>query len=173
MTRRGLTMALAATLALATIAVARAQDPDMPPPPGPEPHGWFVPGPGGPGRGPHGGRFAEELGLTDDQKAQMESLRKKNQETLKPLADAAREAHEAFRAAMDGDNPDPAAVGQAALAMRSAEKALRAAHEASFEQMKSILTQEQRDKLDAKRKEHQLRGPRGDRGDRPHPPGRE
>ena len=171
MTRRGFTMALAATLALATMAVARAQGPDTPP--GPEPHGSFMPGPGGPGHGPHGARFAEELGLTDDQKAQMESLHKKNQETLKPLAEAAREAHEAFRKALEADNPDASAVGQAALAMRSAEKALRTAHEAAFEQMKSILTQEQRDKLEAKRKEHHFHGRPGDHGDHPHPPGLE
>ena len=155
MNPKTLTVALAGLLALGALPAAHAQGPGGPPP-GRE-RGRF-----GPGHGPLGPRFAEELGLSEDQKAQLEALRKKNEESLKPLADAAHEAHEAFRQALESDSPDATAVGQKALAMHSAEKALRAAHEATFEQLKSILTEEQRAKFEAAR---ERRGPHhGKRG---------
>ena len=57
--------------------------------------------------------------------------------------ESARQAHEAFRAALEAESPDAAAIGQAAIAMKAAEKKVRAAHEAAFEEMKAILTPEQ------------------------------
>ena len=164
MTRKGLmtTVAAAALAALPWVGVVQAQEP-----PGP-PHGReFGPGgPGGPGFGP---RLAEELGLSDDQKAQLEALRGKQRETLRPLMESARQAHEAFQAALDADNADAAAIGQAALAMKAAEKKLRAAHDAAFEEMKAILTPEQAAKLEQARAQHKGPGPGGfgRRGARP------
>ena len=102
MTRKGLmtTVAAAALAALPWVGVVQAQ------PPGPPPGREFGPGgPGGPGFGP---RLAEELGLSDDQKAQLEALRGKQRETLRPLMESARQAHEAFQTALDADNPDAA-----------------------------------------------------------------
>jgi len=142
----------AALWALALAGIAHAQGPGGPP------HDR----PFGPDLG-HG-RLAEELSLSDEQKSQLEALRSRQQETLKPLAETARQAHETFRGALEADGADATAVGQAALAMHAAEKKLRAAHEAAFEEMKAILTPEQRDKLE---KMHEgRRGPRG-----PHGPG--
>ena len=158
MHRRSLTVGLAALLAFGTLTTAHAQGPGGPPP-GREGGPGFMRGPHG-GPGFHGPRFAEELGLTAEQKAQMDALRQKNEATLKPLAEAARTAHETFRKALESENPDAAAVGQAALAMHTAEKALRAAHEATFEQMKAILTDEQRAKLEAMKEQRGKRGPR-------------
>jgi len=156
------TVAAAALAALPWVGVVQAQEP-----PGP-PHGReFGPGgPGGPGFGP---RLAEELGLSDDQKAQLEALRGKQRETLRPLMESARQAHEAFQAALDADNADAAAIGQAALAMKAAEKKLRAAHDAAFEEMKAILTPEQAAKLEQARAQHKGPGPGGfgRRGARP------
>jgi Spy/CpxP family protein refolding chaperone len=129
-------VAAAALSALAWVGMAHAQGPGAPP------HDR----PFGPGFG-HG-RLAEELGLSDDQKSQLEALRNRQQETLKPLAETARQAHESFRSALEAEGADPATVGQAALAMHAAETKLRAAHDAAFEEMKAILTPEQRDKLE-------------------------
>jgi periplasmic protein CpxP/Spy len=142
MTRQGLTMtmAAAAVAALPWIAVASAQEPA-----GAPPHREFGRGPGGPGMGPH---FAEALGLSEEQKTQMEALRSTQRETMKPLFESARAAHEAFRTALDAEGADAATVGRAALAMKAAETKLRAAHEAAREEMKALLTPEQRDKLD-------------------------
>ena len=149
-----MTVAAAAVAALAWAGLAQAQDPPAPP------HGHEMGpgrpgGPGGPGFGP---RLAEELGLSDDQKAQIDALATKQRETLRPLMESARQAHDAFQAALDADGADAATIGQAALAMKAADKKLRAAHEAAFEEMKAILTPEQAAKLDQVRV--QGRGPR-------------
>jgi Spy/CpxP family protein refolding chaperone len=164
MTRKVLmtTVAAAALAALPWVGVVHAQEP-----PGP-PHGReFGPGgPGGPGFGP---RLAEELGLSEDQTAQLEALRGKQRETLRPLMESARQAHETFQTVLDADNADAAAIGQAALAMKAAEKKLRAAHDAAFEEMKAILTPEQAAKLEQARAQHKGPGPGGlgRRGPRP------
>ena len=125
----------------------------------------FGPGARRPGSAP----LAEELGLSDDQKAQFEALRGKQRETLRPLMEGARQAHEAFQTALDADNADAAAIGQAALAMKAAEKKLRAAHDAAFEEVKAILTPEQAAKLEQARAQHKGPGPGGPgrRGTRP------
>ena len=156
MTRKGLmmTVAAAALAALPWVGVVRAQEPARPP------HGReFGPGgPGGPGFGP---RLAEELGLSDDQKAQLEALRGKQREALRPLMESARQAHETFQTALDAESADATAIGQAALAMKAAEKKLRAAHDAAFEEMKAILTPEQAAKLEQARAQHKGPGPGG------------
>ena len=164
MSRKSLLMmvAAAAVAAWPWAGLAQAQDP----PASPRGH-EFGPGrPGGPGIGP---RFAEELGLSEDQKAQLEALRTKQRETLRPLTESARQAHDAFQAALDADNADAAAIGQAALAMKAADKKLRAAHEAAFEEMKAILTPEQAAKLEQARAQPKGPGPGGygRRGPRP------
>jgi Spy/CpxP family protein refolding chaperone len=138
-------------------------------------------GPGGPPHGPGfrpGPRLAEELGLSEEQRAQVEALHAKNRETLQPLMETAQAAREAFQQALEVEGAEPATVGRAALAMRAAEKKLRAAHEAVFEQMKSILTPEQRDTLDKLEKAHPGgfgpgpgRGPGPGHGHRPGPGG--
>jgi Spy/CpxP family protein refolding chaperone len=162
------TVAAAALAALPWVGVVHAQEPPGPPhgrefdPGGPGGRG----GPGGPGFGP---RLAEELGLSEDQKAQLEGLRGKQRETLRPLMESARQAHEAFQSALDADNADAAAIGQAALAMKAADKKLRAAHDAAFEEIKAILTPEQAAKLEQARAQHKGSGPGGfgRRGTRP------
>src|SRR5258708_37087474 len=102
-------VAAAALCALAWVGIARAQGPGGPP------HDR----PFGPGFG-HG-RLAEELGLSDEQKSQLESLRSRQQQTLKPLAETARQAHEIFRSALEPDAADGTADGQAALATHACE----------------------------------------------------
>jgi periplasmic protein CpxP/Spy len=162
-----MTKALSMTVAAAALAVlpwavaARAQEPM-----GPPHRGEFGRGFGGPGFGP---RFAEALGLTDEQKTQIEAVHTRQRETLKPLMEAARQAHEAFRTAVEAPNADATAVGRAAIAMNAAEKKLEAAHEAAFEEIKALLTPEQRDKLDKMREQGAGPGRRGPQGHRPDP----
>jgi Spy/CpxP family protein refolding chaperone len=146
MIRKAIKKSMIVALLLATPCVFAAQDEGAAP--RRARHPGF--GPGGPGRGPGPGlgRIAEDLGLSDEQKAQLEALRARQKDTLQPLAESARQAHEAFRAALEAESPDAAAVGQAALAMKEAEKKMKAAHDAAFEEMKSVLTPEQRQKLE-------------------------
>jgi Spy/CpxP family protein refolding chaperone len=47
--------------------------------------------------------------------------------------------------------------------MNAADKKARAAHEAAFEEMKALLTPEQRQKLDEAHKDRPRRGPGGPR----------
>jgi Spy/CpxP family protein refolding chaperone len=125
---------------------------------------------GGPGFGPDPARLAERLGLSEDQQAQLKALREKDREASRPVFEAARQAHEAFREALEAANPDPAVVGRAALAMHAAEKKARASREAAFEAMKAILTPEQLEKLEQGREEFgHRRGPGGRRPGGPPP----
>jgi Spy/CpxP family protein refolding chaperone len=88
------------------------------------------------------------LGLSEDQKAQWKSMQEKSRVSVKPLIESARQAHETFRNALEAPNPDALAVGQAALAAHAAEKSLHEAQQAAFEELKSILTPEQKEKLE-------------------------
>ena len=146
------TAAAAAVAALPWIAAAQAQGPGAPPP-----HGREM------GRGFEAGRLAEELGLSDEQKTQVEAIHKKTWEVARPLMEASRQAHEAFRTALEADNADPTTVGQAALAMHAAEKKLQAVHESAMAEVKAILTPEQRAKLDQLHARGPHDGPRGPR----------
>ena len=167
MSRKSLLMMVAAAAVAAWPWAGLAQAQDPPAPPRGHEFGPGRPGgPGGPGIGP---RFAEELGLSDEQKAQLEALRTKQRETLRPLMESARQAHDAFQAALDADNADAAAIGQAALAMKAADNKLRAAHKAAFEEMKAILTPEQAAKLEQARAQHKGPGPGGFGRRRPRP----
>ena len=153
-TNKVMTSVAAAALALGGwVAMAQAQGPGSP---APHERAWG----GGFGGGP---RFAEALGLSDDQKAQLQALRSKQRETIKPLMDAVRQSHDALGKTMEADSPDAATVGQAALALHAAEKKLRAAHEAAFEEMKAILTPEQQAKLEQMKEKGPRRGPGGPR----------
>jgi Spy/CpxP family protein refolding chaperone len=99
-------------------------------------------------RGRRPGHVPEGLGLSDEQKAQWQELRQKNREALRPLVESARQAHKAYRDALEAANPDAATVGNAALAARAADEKLREARQASFKELKSILTPEQLEKLE-------------------------
>jgi Spy/CpxP family protein refolding chaperone len=90
----------------------------------------------------------ERLGLTDDQKAAVHAVREKNAEGLRPLGEAARRAHEAFQKALDTEPADATKVGQLAVAMNAAQKKFDAARKAEMDEIKAILTPEQREKLD-------------------------
>jgi len=104
-------------------------------------------GPGfGPGRG-HGAAL-ERLGLTEEQRAQVQALRESERETMRPLHEAAREAHEAFEQSLEAKTPDVAEIGKAALGMRDARRNLEAARAASLEKVKALLTPEQREQLE-------------------------
>ena len=151
--KKALSWASVVAVALVALAsVAGAQ--------GPGPRGRRPGEAGGqPGFGPPAEQMAERLGLSDDQKAQWQALHEKSREAMKPLFERARQAHQAFQSALEAPNPDAPAVGQAALAMHAAEKKLHEAQQALFDEMKSILTPEQREKLEQARG----RGPDGPR----------
>jgi Spy/CpxP family protein refolding chaperone len=105
--------------------------------------------------------IAEHLGLTDDQKAQWKAIHEKARESAEPLMKAAGAAKEAFDQALEGENPDAATVGQAAIAMRNAHRAVEAHHKATFEAVKAILTPEQLAQVEEMEKHMRRPGPGG------------
>lgn len=158
------------TIALATfgwVSLAAAQGPGG----GHMRRGGGPGGPGGPGFGPEGqggpgrpriGMVAEHLGLSDQQKEQWKIIHEKARETGEPLMKAAGEAKQAFDKALEAENAQAAAVGQAALAMRAAHNKVEAHRKATQEAVKAILTPEQLAKMEEFEKSR--RGPGGHRG---------
>jgi protein CpxP len=155
-------MALAATTLLAVAVTAQHGDP----------HG-FGPMHGGPGHGPgHGpggplGPLAQELNLTDAQKAQLKQLVESFHVNTQSL-------HEQLMKSGGGpleglsENFDEAAVRAAAQARASAQVELEVAHAKLMSQVYSILTAEQKAKLaDLRQKFEQMHR----EGPPPPPPG--
>ena len=155
------------TLALATfgwVSLAAAQGPGgghMRRGGGPGFPGFGPDGPGGPGR-PGIGMVAEHLGLSDQQKEQWKVIHERARETGEPLMKAAGEAKQAFDTALEAENAQAVAVGQAALAMRAAHNKVEAHRKATLEEVKAILAPDQLAKLEEFEKNRP--GPAGNRG---------
>lgn len=167
MNARTIKIATIAIASLGWIASATAQGPGQhmrrPGPGGPGGPGFGPGGPGGPG-GPQMEMMAEHLGLSDEQKTQIKAIHEKTRETVEPLMKAAGDAHQAFDTALNAENADAAKVGQAALAMRSADRRIEAQHKAAMDSVKALLTPEQAAKLDEMQKHMRRPGPGGPQG---------
>jgi Spy/CpxP family protein refolding chaperone len=152
------TIAGASVLALALfVAVAAAQDGPRMRRPGMAGPG---PGPGGPGGPPMAG-LLHELDLSDEQREQVRAIHEKEREALKPVIEKADAARQAFDKALNAENADAQTVGQAALAMKAAQSQVEAAHKATLEQVKAILTPEQAARLEEIQKRRPRMGPAG------------
>lgn len=164
MNARTIKIATIAIASLGWIASAAAQGPGehmrRPGPGGPGGPGFGPGGPGGPG-GPQMEMMAEHLGLSDEQKAQIKAIHEKTRETVEPLAKAAGDAHQAFDQALNAENADAATVGQAALAMRNADRRIEAQHKAAMESVKALLTPEQAAKFEEMQQHIRRPGPEG------------
>lgn len=109
-------------------------------------------GHGGPGRhgmhgeGPHGeGPFAA-LDLTDAQKEQIKALHEQFREAHAAELEQMKALHEQMRTQME--NGDREAAKETRGKIHDLKESLHADHRALFEQAKSILTDEQRAKLE-------------------------
>ncbi|HEX9202874.1 MAG TPA: periplasmic heavy metal sensor [Vicinamibacteria bacterium] len=120
-------------------------------------------------------RMAEYLGLTEEQQATWKSLHEQQKTEMEPLMQEGRELHQRLRTAMDAQNPDPAAVGAATLALKQHREKVKAAHEAFGERLKGVLSDEQKAKFEAFKTAHRagpgrrggFKGHRGPKGGRP------
>jgi Spy/CpxP family protein refolding chaperone len=113
-------------------------------------------------RGARRGQWlAQELGLTDEQKASFETLREQHRNEMQPLWDESRALHEKLQAALKAENPDPQAVGEATIAVEQHRKTVEAAQKAFHEKLSAQLTPEQKAKFDALAERHGMghRGP--------------
>ena len=132
------------------------------------------------GRGEDGRfqRMTEYLGLTEDQQTAWKSLQEQNKAEMEPLRQEGRELHNRLKAATEAENPDPAAVGAATLALKQHGEKARAAHQAFTEKLAGSLTPEQKTKFEAFQASHRgghgkpgaSRGMRGPRPGRRNPP---
>ncbi len=110
--------------------------------------------PGGRGFGGRGGRggMMLELNLTDQQQAQIDSIREAAKtRSLSVLTDAQRAE---LGTALESDKPLHHAIRNLELSDEQREQ-LRTIHEASHEAMQNVLTDEQRQQLEATRSEHE------------------
>lgn len=103
------------------------------------------------GRGGKGGMMLEQLNLTDQQQAQIDSIRDDAKaQSLNVLTDAQRTELESSLAS---DEPLHHAMRDLDLSDEQREQ-LRAIHEASHEAVENVLTDEQRQQLETARAEH-------------------
>jgi Spy/CpxP family protein refolding chaperone len=120
------------------------------------------------GPGPHIDRLAAALGLSDEQKASLDSLHTDLMNTVQPIFEQKRTAMEQLHQAIDGGSTDACALGQLVLQAHGNDAALKAAHDRFEAGLVALLTPEQKTKYDAIKAMHPAfrRGPpMGDPGD--------
>ncbi len=100
-------------------------------------------------------QFADFLGLTDAQIAQVEPLREKMRTTIEPLRDQLRANQEQIRAAIDSGNAEQA--GTLMVANHNVRDQIKAAHDAFATSFEAILTAVQKSKFDVYKEINDLR----------------
>ncbi|MFP5288015.1 MAG: Spy/CpxP family protein refolding chaperone [Thermoanaerobaculia bacterium] len=108
---------------------------------------------GGPGMGMHGA-FAEELGLSAEQKESAKQLHEEVMAKAEPIMEQHHQQMEEVHSLLDAGNANATEIGQKMIAAHATRKQLEAIHEEGFERFKSILTEEQQAKLEELKKEH-------------------
>ncbi len=99
-------------------------------------------------RGEHFKQFvADQLGLTDAQKAQAKEIFNAARDQAEPLADQLRQGHEAMTAAVKANKPD-SELDQLAQKQGALMGQLSAIHAKAFAKFYAILTPEQQAKAD-------------------------
>lgn len=107
------------------------------------------------GRGGHRGmrggmlmRGLSRLDLSESQKADIKRILESRHAALEPLRTRFQADREALRAAADAPSPDAAAVGAAYLRVRANRETKRAERQKTMEEVRAVLTNEQREKFD-------------------------
>jgi Spy/CpxP family protein refolding chaperone len=100
-----------------------------------------------PGSRPHQA-MARALGLSDEQKAQLEKLRERQRPQHEALREKVRQNHDELRELLESGGADPAAVGEIVLEGHRIHELARALREAQQAALRSLLTPEQQVKLD-------------------------
>jgi periplasmic protein CpxP/Spy len=132
---------VAAVLFTLGVALASAQD-------GPHRQGKM---------GAFGMHALSRLDLSEAQKADVQRIMDSKKATFQSLREQMRADWQALDAAADAQSPSTSEVGAAFLKVRSDRQAMRAEHQATMEQIRAILTPEQKDKLDTMRQKRQER----------------
>jgi periplasmic protein CpxP/Spy len=102
-------------------------------------------------------RGLKRLDLTETQKADVKRIMESRKPTFESLRERARADWEALHELSQGSSPDSSAVGAAFLKLRTTREALHAERESTMQEIRSILTPEQREKLDTMKQERKER----------------
>lgn len=112
--------------------------------------------------------LAAFLNLTPEQVEAARALREDLRAELEPLRETGRALREALRAALEAENPDPATVGAAAIALQEHRGQIRAELEEFEAAFKALLSSEQLERYEILRealRAFRHRGPGGPGGD--------
>jgi Spy/CpxP family protein refolding chaperone len=93
--------------------------------------------------------LVEYLGLTDQQKTGWRALHEQRREAMKPFAEEGRALRQRLREAVEAPTPDPAAVGEATLALKAHREKARAEREGFRAKLEGLLDPAQKEKLKA------------------------
>lgn len=135
-------LAAALTLALAIVPAAMAQSAGVADGPAAPPAGrhW--------GGGPRGGEFfLKQLGLSDEQKAQISQIKSNHQNNIKTLETTLRTGHQALFQMEQGTAFDEGAATQKLTEMASTEAALMGERFRMNQEIQAVLTPAQKAQL--------------------------
>jgi Spy/CpxP family protein refolding chaperone len=102
-------------------------------------------------------RGLSRLDLTESQKTEVKGIMESRKATFESLRERARGDWEALQTAAEAPSPDTSTVGAAFLKLRADRGALHAERKAAMEQIRSVLTAEQKEKLDTMIRERKQR----------------
>ena len=94
-------------------------------------------------------RELSRLDLTESQKTEVKRIMESRKATFESLRERARADREALQNVSEGSAPDTSAVGAAFLKLRSDREALRAERQSTMQEIRTILTADQKEKLDS------------------------
>ncbi len=98
-------------------------------------------------QGPGIARLVERLNLTEVQKNGIRALQQTRQQEMRSLQDEMRQKRQALRELMQQQNPNPADVGNATLALRELRERRRSINERFLSGIRALLTPEQLEQL--------------------------
>jgi len=95
-----------------------------------------------------GAGMARALELTDEQKTAFREVLEQDRTKMQSLREKMRENRQVLAAALEGDDPDPVAVGKIAIQGHALRKQADAHREQMKQALRAFLTPEQQTKLD-------------------------
>lgn len=110
-------------------------------------------------------RGLSRLNLTESQKNDVRQILDSRKATFQSLHEQARADWDALRTLSESQAPDTSAVGAAFLKLRASRQALRAERESAMQEVRSVLTTDQKNQFDMMKQQRQERfGHRGMQG---------